>query len=188
MRGTLPGGGFIARPRQLPLRDGAFARVEVLEVLEYIQNDDLALEEVVRVVAPGGRLRIRTPATGPLAGFDSYNLLHYLVDTTRRGDRPYETSEIGWRRHYGVDDLMGMLGRGRFRVVAVRRRGLALAEIANVAAMALFRWVRTDDDRYAAAKRLVDRIARLEHRIVTPFGFFLELDVVRLDGEKSGKD
>jgi SAM-dependent methyltransferase len=180
VRGRLAGGEFLAWAWSLPVPDEALESVDYSEVLEYIQNDDLALEEIARVIAIGGKLRLRVPARGPLAGLDAYNLMHYLVDTTHRGDRPYETSEIGWRRHYSVDDLMHMLGRERFRIRSVRRRGLALAQLFDVAALALFRWQRPNHDRYRSAKRLVNTIARIENRIVTPFGFFLELDVVRL--------
>jgi hypothetical protein len=180
VRGKLASGEFLAWPRALPFPDKALRSVAYLEVLEYIQNDDLALEEVVRVIAIGGRLRLRVPATGPLAGLDTYNLMHYLIDTSRRGERPYETSEIGWRRHYSVDDLMQMLGRERFRILSTRRRGLALAQLFDFAAMVLFRWTRPNHDRYRSAKRIVRAIARIENRIVTPFGFFLELEIVRL--------
>jgi ubiquinone/menaquinone biosynthesis C-methylase UbiE len=162
------------------LPDGSLTVVTCLDVLEYIRNDEGAIEEMARVLAPGGRLRIRVPATGALAGFDSFNLMHYLVDTTRRGTRPHETSELTWRRHYSLNELESMLGCHRFRIVRVRRRRLALAEIVNFVSMVLFRWVRPRRDRYRVAKRLVRKIERLEHRIVTPFGFVLEIEAERL--------
>jgi SAM-dependent methyltransferase len=154
--------------------------VTCFDVLEYIRNDQGAIDEIARVLAPGGRLRIRVPTTGPLAGFDSFNLMHYLVDTTRRGSRPHETSELTWRRHYSLSELESMLGPDRFRVVRVRRRRLALAEIVNFVSMVLFRWVRPRRDRYRTAKRFIRKIERIEHRIVTPFGFVIEIEAERL--------
>jgi len=180
VRVTLCQGAFLARPGILPLRSESVSSMDCLDVLEYISGDDRAIDELARVLEPGGVLRIRVPATGPLAGFDSYNLMHYLVDTSRRGLRPYEISEVGWRRHYGIRDLEEMLGRDRLTILRARRRGLALAEIANVAAMVLFRWLRPNLDRYQTALRLVRAIERIESGIRTPIGFRLEIEAKRL--------
>jgi hypothetical protein len=106
--------------------------------------------------------------------------MHYLVDTSRRGIRPHETCEVGWRRHYGVEDLTYMLGQERFRIVRVRRRGLAIAELIDFAAMALFRWFRPSQDHYRTGKRLAREIERIERRIIVPFGATLDLEAVRL--------
>lgn len=180
VRLSMPQGSVLARPSRLPLPNASAQCVEYFGVLEYIRNDDLAIDDVARVLAPGGTLRLRVPATGPLAALDAYNLMHYLVDTSRRGFRPHETSEVGWRRHYGVDDLLRMLGPDRFRIVRVRRRGLALAEVIDVAAMVAFRWLRPNPVRYESGKRLAQTVERLERRLIFPFGAVLDVDAVRL--------
>ena len=185
IRLTLVHGAILARPRRLPLADASVDSIECLDVLEYIRNDDLAVDELARVLAPGGTLHIRVPATGLLAGFDAYNLMHYLVDTSRRGLRPHETSEIGWRRHYSLDDLAAMLGPDRFRIARVHRRGLALAELIDFTGMVLFRWLRPNQDHYRAVKRVARFVERIERRIPVPFGFTLDLEATRLPPELS---
>lgn len=183
VRLTMDAGTVLARPWRLPFRDASLATIVCLDVLEYVRNDDLVLDELARVIAPGGTLLLRVPASGPLAGIDAYNLMHYLVDITRRGSRPHETCEVGWRRHYGVADLSDLLGCSRFRIVHVRRSGLALTETIHFVAMALFRWLVPSPNRYRAGRSLARFVERFERRIVTPFGFSLELEATRLPDE-----
>jgi SAM-dependent methyltransferase len=173
-------GTFLARPGFLPMRSGSVSSIACLDVLEYVSGDDRVVDELARVLRPGGVLRLRVPATGLLAGIDAYNLMHYLVDTSRRGVRPHEIAEVGWRRHYGLGDIEDMLGRDRFTVRQVRRRGLAAAEIVKFAAMVLFRWQRPNQDRYLVTERLAYAIEQFESRIVTPVGFRLEIEAQRL--------
>jgi SAM-dependent methyltransferase len=180
VRLTMRSGSVLARPRRLPLEDASVSSIACLDVLEYIRNDDIAVDEFARVLAPGGALYLRVPATGPLAGLDAYNLMHYLVDTSRRGLRPHETCEVGWRRHYGIEDLIHLLGHDRFQIVRVRRRGLAIAEVVDFAAMMLFRWLSPSQDHYRAGKRIARMIERIERRITVPFGANLDLEAVRL--------
>ncbi|MCC6791739.1 MAG: methyltransferase domain-containing protein, partial [Thermomicrobiales bacterium] len=148
VRGIASGGAFIARVDLLPLADGSMTEIICLDVLEFVRDDDLLIDEIARILGRGGTLRLRVPAAGPLASLDAYNLMHYLVDTTRRGTRPHETSELGWRRHYRLADLMAMLAEHRFQVTRVRRSRLGLAEVITFIGMALFRWVRPRRDWY----------------------------------------
>ena len=50
-----------APAEQLPFPDGAFARVIVVDALHHMADAKLALTELVRVLAPGGRLVIQEP-------------------------------------------------------------------------------------------------------------------------------
>jgi SAM-dependent methyltransferase len=50
----------------LPFRDGAFELVLAAETVEHVRDLQLFLSEIRRVLVPGGRLALTTPATGPL--------------------------------------------------------------------------------------------------------------------------
>lgn len=60
-----PGGALRADARALPFADGSFDRVVAAEVLEHVPDDDPAIDELVRVLAPGGRLAVTVPARRP---------------------------------------------------------------------------------------------------------------------------
>jgi glycosyltransferase involved in cell wall biosynthesis/SAM-dependent methyltransferase len=51
----------VARAEQLPFRAGAFELVTFLEVIEHTESPALSLDEIRRVLAPGGRLALTTP-------------------------------------------------------------------------------------------------------------------------------
>jgi SAM-dependent methyltransferase len=50
--------------KRLPFRDGAFDAVICSEVIEHIPRDQVHLEELVRVIRPGGQLVLGTPDYG----------------------------------------------------------------------------------------------------------------------------
>ena len=67
--GEVPPSGF-GLPVQgdalsLPFADGAFDRIIAAEVLEHIPDDRAAIEELARVLAPGGRIAVTVPARFP---------------------------------------------------------------------------------------------------------------------------
>lgn len=51
--------------RRLPFRDGAFKSVVCAEVLEHIPDHHQAVKELVRVLAPGGRMAVSVPRYFP---------------------------------------------------------------------------------------------------------------------------
>lgn len=67
--GEIPSGGGITciegDALALPFDDGSFARVIAAEVLEHIPDDVSALDELARVLAPGGRIAVTVPAAFP---------------------------------------------------------------------------------------------------------------------------
>lgn len=54
----------------LPLPDNAFELVLCAETLEHVRDVQLLLSEVRRVLVPGGRLAVTTPAHGRATGLD----------------------------------------------------------------------------------------------------------------------
>jgi len=61
-RGLAPGEGVCASALALPFRDGSFDVVGAFDVVEHCEPEDLALAELARVLAPGGRLLLSVPA------------------------------------------------------------------------------------------------------------------------------
>jgi SAM-dependent methyltransferase len=60
-RGLGPG-GVCGSALQLPFRDGCFDVVAAFDVLEHCEPESVALAELARVLAPGGRLLLSVPA------------------------------------------------------------------------------------------------------------------------------
>jgi SAM-dependent methyltransferase len=69
--GTVPGAGPWSVVRgdgyALPFATGSFDCVIISEVLEHLHHDDDALEELTRVLRPGGLLAVSVPRAGPEA-------------------------------------------------------------------------------------------------------------------------
>jgi ubiquinone/menaquinone biosynthesis C-methylase UbiE len=56
--------------RPLPFEDSSFDLVLCADVLEHVRDVQLLLSEARRVLRPGGRLAVTTPAHGRLTGLD----------------------------------------------------------------------------------------------------------------------
>jgi len=61
---------LVAPDGPLPFEDGSFELVLCAETIEHVRDVQLLLSEVRRVLRPGGRLAITTPAHGRLTGLD----------------------------------------------------------------------------------------------------------------------
>jgi SAM-dependent methyltransferase len=55
-------GGVVCDGYSLPYRDGSFELVALFDAIEHIEDDERALTEVARVLAPGGRVVVSVPA------------------------------------------------------------------------------------------------------------------------------
>lgn len=170
---------FWADSWALPLADASCASISCLDVLEYVRDDVAMIDELARVLRPGGLLRLRVPNAGPFAGLDALNLYRYLVDITRRGRKPPETNEVGWRRHYAVDDLPTLL-EPAFSIRSVATRRVGLAELVDFAALVICRWLRQSESRYRRRLPLVHLIERIEDTVrLGQSGSVLEVEAVR---------
>jgi SAM-dependent methyltransferase len=165
----------------LPFPDGQFDLVECGSLFAYARNDEALARELARITATGGRVQLRVPAAGVLAVLDAFNLHRYLVDTTHRGLRPFETADIGWRRHYRESDLVGLFGPRGFSLAACSRVGFGASEVVWLSGFVLFRWLRASRDWYRRVSRLAQRVLRLEQRVAWRNGYWLEATLVRAD-------
>ena len=167
----------------LPFDDAQFDFVDCGSVFAYVRNDEGLARELARVTAPDGTISMRVPTTGLLAGLDAFNLHRYLVDTTKRGLRPFETAEIGWRRHYSVDDLVKLLDPGTFALRSSKRSSVAASELVRLAGFGLFRWLRPSRNRYRQVSRLANRVLKHEDKLEWNHGFWLTATFVRKKDE-----
>lgn len=60
--GLVPGEGVCGSATQLPFADGSFDVASAFDVVEHCADDRLAVAELVRVLAPGGRMLLSVPA------------------------------------------------------------------------------------------------------------------------------
>jgi SAM-dependent methyltransferase len=149
----------------LPYPDGQFDAVVCLDVLEHVEDELQALNELHRVLAPGGLLVLSTPHRGAFSILDPVNypprfggvlkrraprLYRRLVATSRdldeHGAPAWET--VPYHRHYGLGELLALLERSNFdhefKVELVRRTGLLAYPLAqNVDYVATFVTART---------------------------------------------
>ncbi|HEY0642124.1 MAG TPA: class I SAM-dependent methyltransferase [Nocardioides sp.] len=60
--GLRPGEGVVGSATDLPFADGTFDVVSAFDVVEHCADDSRAVAELVRVLAPGGRMLLSVPA------------------------------------------------------------------------------------------------------------------------------
>lgn len=90
---------------ELPFATGSFDCVIVSEVLEHLHRDDLAMEELSRVLRPGGVLAVSVPRQGP-------ETVCWALS------RAYRTTPGGHVRIYRRSELRRKLARHGFTVFA----------------------------------------------------------------------
>lgn len=120
----------------LPYADGSFTSVSLLDVLEHCASEDDLLQQVHRVLAPGGRLVVTVPARHTFSVLDPDNAkfrmprVHRAIYSRRFGAEVYherfvDTSDglIGdiaacraEHTNYRRDDLLATLRRNDFAV------------------------------------------------------------------------
>lgn len=163
-----------ALPDRLPFRDGSFAGVIVAGVFEHTRDDLDGLDEMARVLQPGGVLLLRTPRAGMLTWLDPFNLYRYAAETSRRGPLPIESGELGWRRHYRRDELSALLRERGLIPVASGGAGVGLAEVAVLGTMLLCRIVLGSERAEASMRRILQPFVRAESNLPTGrFGYDL---------------
>lgn len=172
-------GTAIAHPGWLPFADETFRDVRLIDQLEYVRREEDLLAEIGRVLQPGGKLTLRVPATGPLAGFDSLNLNRYLNDITRRGLRPAETWEIGWRKHYPEAELRAMMAKTGLSVESLTRTRFVVSEMLDLSARLFFRWASDNEAAFNQVQKRIDRTRRLEDRLRLGSGFLVTVVAVK---------
>jgi glycosyltransferase involved in cell wall biosynthesis len=115
----------VARAEELPFRPGAFELVTFLEVIEHTESPARSLEEIQRILAPGGRLALTTPNYPIKRLYDARAALR-ARDVRRLRDDPTHISPLSAARLRALLDARfprvtleatALLGEGRFDFV-----------------------------------------------------------------------
>ncbi len=85
----------------MPLPDGTFDTVVIMEVIEHVAEERAVLEELSRVLPPGGRLLLTTPHKGLLTFIDPGNFKFIALC------RLHHRSP--WHRHYSYDRIRALV-------------------------------------------------------------------------------
>ena len=118
----------------LPFPDGMFDTVVIMEVIEHVAEERTILEELTRVLAPGGRLLLTTPHKGLLTFLDPGNFkfvaprLHRFIHcillrqesyyeqrfgTARKNEKgmlaDFTIDQSPWHRHYSYDRIRALV-------------------------------------------------------------------------------
>jgi 2-polyprenyl-3-methyl-5-hydroxy-6-metoxy-1,4-benzoquinol methylase len=113
-------------PRRLPFADGAFEAVLSCGVLEHVQDPDASLEEIRRVLTPGGTLYV----------YKLPNRASYLEAIAKRAGLYYHGA-LEHDRVYTLRSALSLLARHDFAVEEYRRMNmLPLTITGSVAARA----------------------------------------------------
>jgi SAM-dependent methyltransferase len=91
---------------RLPFRDGCFTVVSMLDVLEHLTAPMEALEEVDRVLAPGGRFILSVPHKGTFGFIDAQK--SQLFAAGRRLLLGKDDPVVD-HRHFGLNEITGLL-------------------------------------------------------------------------------
>jgi O-antigen/teichoic acid export membrane protein/ubiquinone/menaquinone biosynthesis C-methylase UbiE len=95
-----------ASATRLPFRTGSVDTVLFLDVLEHVDSERLAIEEIHRILRPGGTLLLSVPHAGLFEFLDPQNM------SARFHGRP---SPFGYHRHYSAT-MLERLFEGRFSI------------------------------------------------------------------------
>ncbi len=119
---------------QLPFRSGSVDTVLCLDVLEHVADENLVVQEIYRILRPGGTFLLSVPHTGMFEFLDPQNMSAWI-----RGDR----DKSRHHRHYSVRSLERILD-GKFLIRKIRFGSLFLYPITFGAANFLRKHFRVD--------------------------------------------
>jgi SAM-dependent methyltransferase len=92
----VPGVDVAADAEMLPFRDGLFMRVECDAVLEHVRDPARVMDEIKRVLAPGGYAHLVTPFCHPFHEYPK-DYRRFTPDGLAALAAPLEVVDSGWR-------------------------------------------------------------------------------------------
>lgn len=152
----------------LPFADAAFDLVIAHATVEFSHDDRQVIGELARVLRPGGLLIVRLPFRGRLTALDALNLYRYTRELSGRGDIPPEALPIGWRRHYGREDLAAIFPEETLRVTRQAYGGLGLGELAYWPGLVLTRSILNRPSAIQRLRGVYARVGDLDEHLPGP--------------------
>jgi SAM-dependent methyltransferase len=154
----------------LPFPKETFDCVTCIEVLEHVPPAEWigALQEMRRVLVPGGRLILRTPHAGLFAWLDTNNirfrlprLYKRLLGSGRREEGFAGNSEaVNWHHHFTRNELISLAGNG-WRIDETRYGGLLVFPLGDYLRWPFYRLRRGGH----SVERLITRIMTLDYAV-----------------------
>ena len=149
------GAHFLAGSAEaLPFASASFDAVLMLDVLEHVGDDRRSIDEIVRVLRPGGHLILSTPHKGLFAFLDPENF-----SLKGKDGRP-----LPRHRHYSITDYEKLFG-GRLEVLRVHRGGFLLYPLSVIARKVACRLATHGWPVPGVAGRLIERAMDFSYRI-----------------------
>jgi SAM-dependent methyltransferase len=149
------GAHFLAGSAEaLPFASASFDAVLMLDVLEHVGDDRKSIDEIVRVLRPGGYLILSTPHRGLFGFLDPENFFLKGKD-----GRP-----LPRHRHYSITEYRRLFG-GRLTVLRVHRGGLLLYPLSVIARKVAYRLALHGWRIPGVVGRLIERVMDFSYRI-----------------------
>ena len=171
-RGLVPGTGICGSAMALPFKDACFDLVGAFDVVEHCESEAVALAELSRVLAPGGRLLLSVPAYQWAWSDHDVRAGHYRRYTRKRLVKAVRAAGLRVDRStYAFMSVFPMFAAER----ALRRlrKGGAPASENKLAAVS------------PGAERVLMRLCRLDQRLLAghdlPFGSSVFLAATKAD-------
>jgi len=119
---------FFDGSSKLPYEDNFFDLVIAGEIIEHIFDTDYFLEEIRRVLKPGGKFIISTPN---IASFGRRLLLFFGYDPIIEIS-PNQPDSSGHIRYFTFQSLRELLGKNGFKVIAEKTDCLNFSKIGKI--------------------------------------------------------
>ncbi len=149
----------------LPFGDAEFDAVAVAGTLEHVVADDDALDELARVLRPGGLLFLRVPQDDRFAWLDAQNLYTYIAGTSHRGEPLAGKPALRFRRHYGYDELRAELERRHLKPRIVTTEGWGVGEALTFGMLLTCRFLLRSPKAERRARAWIAPLVRGERRL-----------------------
>ncbi len=146
----------------LPFEDDSIGELIIHDdAISRVIDEEMWLQELARVILPGGTLKLTLPAAGALAWLDAMNAYRYITDISHRGDEPDASLPTGWNRHYSDAHVRTLLDSSGLLLQEISRQNHMLSEARMLVGLMRNNWIRGDR---ADESQLFPRLGRRDPR------------------------